>query len=209
MFVFYSSGAIEDGWDRGDLGANRAVAVAGMAFGSVISMAVLVGAALVLGPKGIMVDDYQDAAQMLVAPFGEWGFYLFVASLIVACAGAALEVSLTNAYSFAQGFGWNWGESLKPAQAARFSTVYTATIALSALTLLSGVDPLRLTLFAMALAALVLPLFVVPFLVLMNDEKYMGEHRNGKLSNAVVLFTIFLSALLAVVAIPLELIGTL
>lgn len=207
MFTFYSSGAIEDKWDKSFIGANRAISIIGMAFGSVISMAVLVGAAVVLQPKGIMVDDYQQAAQMLVAAFGDWGFYLFVGSLAVAAAGAALEVSLANAYGFAQGFGWNWGESLKPAKAARFSFVYTVSIALAALILTSGLDPLRLTLFSMALAALILPLFVVPFLVLMNDPKYMGEYRNGKLSNAVVVFTIFLSALLAVVAIPLELIG--
>src|SRR6476661_8263124 len=48
------------------------------------------------------------------APFGSWGFALFIAALFIACFGACLEVSLSTAYLTAQGFGWNWGESQKP-----------------------------------------------------------------------------------------------
>jgi hypothetical protein len=42
----------------------------------------------------------------------------------------------------------------------------------------------------------------------MNDRTYLGEHTNGHLSNAVVLFISALAAVLAVVSIPLELIGS-
>jgi Mn2+/Fe2+ NRAMP family transporter len=208
LFLFYSSGAIEDKWDRSYLRANRAIAVIGMGFGSLISMAVLVVAAVVLQPKGIRVEDYGDAADMLVPAFGRWGFWLFAASLGIACFGAALELALVIGYTFAQGFGWAWGENKKPKDAARFSAVYTIFIALSALIVMAGVDPLKLTVFSMALTAVILPLAVVPFLVLMNDPRYMGRHRNGAWSNAVVVFVIFLSCLLAIVAIPLEIVGS-
>ena len=49
---------------------------------------------------------------------------------------------------------------------------------------------------------------MVPFLVLMNDERYVGEHTNGRLSNAVVLFVIGLAFVLALVSIPLEIAGS-
>lgn len=207
LFYFYSSGAIEDKWDESDLKINRAVAGLGMGFGSMVSIGVLVVSAAVLYPRGISVDAYEQAALMLTAPFGYWGFILFAASLGIACFGAALEVTLDTAYLIAQSFGWEWGESMPPAKEARFSAVYTVFVFAAALLMVAGLDPLKLTIFSMALTAVILPLVVVPFLVLMNDERYLGDHRNGPVGNAVVIFVIGLAFVLAIVAIPLEISG--
>ena len=46
-----------------------------------------------------------------------------------------------------------------------------------------------------------------PFLVVMNDRHYVGDHGNGWFANAVVFFAITMAAVLAVVAIPLEIFG--
>ncbi|ARV60121.1 hypothetical protein BZZ01_17155 [Nostocales cyanobacterium HT-58-2] len=207
LFYFYSSGAVEDKWDEGHIGVNRGVAILGMGFGSIVSLGVLIVAALVLHPKGIQVDSYEQAALMLIESFGYWGFILFAASLGIACFGAALEVTLDTAYIVAQAFGWNWGENIKPKEAARFSLVYTVFVFLASLLMAVGIDPLQLTLFSMAITAVILPPVIVPFLILMNDELYVGKYRNGFLGNSVVIFTIGLAFVLAIVAIPLEIIG--
>ena len=207
LFYFYSSGAVEDKWDETYLGVNRAVSAMGMGFGSVIALAAIVVAAMVLAPRGIEVNDYQQAALMLTEAFPFWGFGLFAASMGIACLGAALEVALSMAYATAQTLGWNWGEDLAPAKDARFSLVYTASIFLSALIITAGVDPLKLTLLTMAINAAVLPFVTLPILLLMNDRKLLREHRNGWLSNAVVLVVVALSLVLAVVSIPLAVLG--
>ncbi len=207
LMFFYSSGAIEDKWDESYLGTNRAVAGLGMSFGSVISMAVLVVSAIVFMPRGIQVDHYDQVALILTPAFGYWGFILFAASLGIACFGAAQEISLEIAYFIAQAFGWNWGEDQKPRDAARFSLVYTVTIFAGALLVLVGIDPLKLTIFSMALTAATLPLSIMPFLILMNDKRYVGEHRNGIISNVVVTLIIILACVLAVVTIPLQIFG--
>lgn len=207
LFYFYSSGAVEDKWDEGHLGVNRGVAAVGMGFGSFVSIGVLVVSALALFPRGIGVDRYEQAAMMLTEPFGYWGFILFAASLGITCFGAALEVGLDQAYVTAQALGWNWGESQHPKEDARFSMTYTIFIFTAPLLMLIGIDPLTLTIFTMALTAVVLPLVILPFLILMNDENYMGEHRNGFISNSVVIIIIVLAFVLAVVAIPLEIFG--
>ncbi|MCY6488901.1 NRAMP family divalent metal transporter [Leptolyngbya sp. GGD] len=207
LFYFYSSGAIESRWSEEDIGINRWVSGLGMGFGSIVSLGVLAVAALVLYPSGIQVDSYEQAALMLTQPLGIWGFWLFAASLGIACFGAALEISLDTAYIVAQSFGWNWGESLHPKQAARFSAVYTVFVFLAAILMVIGIDPLQLTLFSMALTAVILPLVVLPFLILMNDESYVGSHRNGWLSNSIVVFIIVMTFILAIAAIPLEILG--
>jgi Mn2+/Fe2+ NRAMP family transporter len=207
LFYFYSSGAVEDGWDSSYVGVNRGIATLGMGFGSVISIAAVVVAAMVLAPRGIRMDDYHQAAMMLTDAFPFWGFVLFAASMAIACLGAALEVSLALAYTTAQTFGWNWGEDLAPRKNARFCLVYTVAIFLSSLLILTGIDPLKLTLFTMAINAAVLPFVAIPFLLIMNDRKLLKKHTNGWISNSVAAFLLVLSVVLAVVSIPLILVG--
>jgi Mn2+/Fe2+ NRAMP family transporter len=108
----------------------------------------------------------------------------------------------------AQTFGWNWGENLKPRKAARFSMAYTVFIALAALIVLTGLNPMKLTLFSMAITALILPLTAMPFLILMNDPTYMGAHVNSRFSNIAVVLIVIVAAVLAVVSIPLEIMGS-
>jgi Mn2+/Fe2+ NRAMP family transporter len=59
----------------------------------------------------------------------------------------------------------------------------------------------------MALTAVSLPFMVVPFIILMNDEHYMGRHGNGPISNAAVMAIVGLGFVLGVVTIPLEIFG--
>jgi Mn2+/Fe2+ NRAMP family transporter len=208
LFFFYSSGAVEDGWDEGYLAVNRLSAGLGMAFGGVLSAAVVVVAAMVFLPRGIQIERYEQVALLLTDPLGRWGFILFVATLAVTCLGATLEISLEMAYLVAQGFGWRWGESLKPREAARFSLVYTLVIPAAAALMLVGIDPLKLTNFSMALTAVSLPVTVVPMLILMNDPRYLGERGNGWISNAAVLAVSVVACIVALVAIPLQLFGS-
>lgn len=203
LFYFYSSGAVEDKWDESYIGVNRGVSVIGMGFGSLISIAAVVVAAVVLAPRGIQVDDYHQAALMLTTAFPFWGFVLFAAAMGIACLGAATEVALSMAYTTAQTYGWNWGEDLDPREDARFCLTYTGAILASSLLILFGVDPLKLTLLTMAVNAAVLPFVAIPFLLLMNDRKLLKEHRNGWISNAVTLVVVVLSIVLAIVSIPL------
>ncbi len=207
LLYFYSSGAIEDHWDESHVGVNRAVAVIGMGFGGLLATAVLIVAAMVFHPLGIEPDRYEQMALLLSEPLGRWGFYLFAATLFICCLGAAFELSLATAYSFAQGLGWNWGENVRPRDASRFTLVYTVMIAAVSLLMVTGIDPLQLTLFSMALTSLTLPLVTFPFLILMNDRDYVGDYGNGWISNTAVIVISLIASLLALVAIPLQLMG--
>jgi Mn2+/Fe2+ NRAMP family transporter len=207
LMYFYSSGAIEDKWDETYIPMNRIIAGFGMTFGGFLSMAVLVAAALSLQPRGIDVEKFEQAALLMTPALPKWGFFLFAYSMLFACLGAALEISLAIAYFFAQGFGWSWSEDLTPSRDARFSFVYTLIILFAAIPLLFGIDPIKVTMMSMALTAAALPLAIVPFLFLMNDPIYLGDHRNGWISNTVVGIVILISFVLAIISIPLQIIG--
>jgi len=207
LMYFYSSGAIEDKWDVSYIPINRVIAVFGMSFGGFLSMAVLITAALALKPYGIDIEKFEQAALLMTTALPKWGFFLFAVSMLFACLGAALEISLAISYFFAQGFGWNWSENLTPSKDSRFCLTYTIIILIAAVPLVFGIDPIKVTMISMALTAATLPLAIVPFLFLMNDPIYLGEHRNGWISNSVVAIIILISFVLAVISIPLQIIG--
>lgn len=207
LFYFYSSGAVEDEWDASYVSVNRGVALIGMGFGSVISIGAIIVAGVVLAPRGIHVSDYHQAAMMLTDVFPFWGYVLFAVSMGIACLGAAIEVALSMSYSFAQTFGWNWGENLQPAEDSRFCLVYTASILLGSLVILLGLDPLKLTIATMAINAAVLPVVVIPLLLLMNDKKLLGKQANGIFSNVAAALIVVLTVVLTVVSIPLVFTG--
>ena len=207
LMYFYSSGAIEDKWDRSYIGMNRIIAGFGMTFGGLLSIAVLLAAALALRPKGVQVDTFPQAALLMTTALPRWGFYLFAFSMLFACFGAALEISLAIAYFFAQGFNWSWGEDLEPSKDARFAFVYTIIILVSAVPLMLHVDPIKVTMLSMALTSATLPLAIVPFLFLMNDPIYLGKYRNGWISNSIVGIVVLISFILAIISIPLQIFG--
>lgn len=207
LLYFYSSGAVEDKWTESDVPINRVSAALGMTFGGILSVAVLVVSALVFLPRGIRIDRFDQVAMMLTPVFGRTGFYLLAGALGVACFGAVLEVALSVAYMMAQGFGWGWTEDARPRDVARFTLTYTATLVAGGVIVMIGVDPLAITILSMALTAALLPVAIVPFLLLMNDPRYVGTHRNGWFANVVVCGIVGIAFVLAVVSIPLELMG--
>lgn len=204
VLYFYSSGAIEEKWDMNDLGVNKGVAVLGMTFGSVIAMAIMIVTAGTLQHAGIQIDRYEQAPLMLTQIFGRAGVILFSASLGIACFGAAVEAALAVSYVVGQSLGWEWGEDLSPKDNTRFASTYTVMILLTSLLVFTGIDPLKLTMMSMVFAIMILPLVLLPLLVIMNDEKYMREERNGWISNTVGVITLILAIVMAIAGIPLQ-----
>jgi Mn2+/Fe2+ NRAMP family transporter len=207
LYFFYSSGAVEDHWDKSYIGMNRVVATLGNGFGGLLAGAVLVVAAMVFAPRGMQVSHYEETALMLTSPFGRAGFILFIAALGVTCFGAVTQFALAGAYVTAQGLGWEWSENEEPRRNARFCITYTLMIFLSSLLIVIGIDPLGLTNFTVVLAAASLPVSVVPMLVLMNDETLLREHRNGWIANVALVLIALVSVIVLVAALPLVVVG--
>lgn len=207
LLNFYASGAVEEKLTEKELWVNRTTAYAGMCFGGVVSMGALVTSAMVLGPRGITVDSYEQAALMFVPVFGRWAVVLFALALGIGCFGAAVEITLNAGYVFAQVFGWPWGANKPRRDAARFTAAFTGVLVLSLALALIGFDPLRLTMVSVALTVVVMPFVVLPFLVLMNDRRYVKDHTSGPIGNGLLAALTILAGLLAAVVIPLELLG--
>ena len=138
---------------------------------------------------------------------GPAGSVLFALALLVTCFGACLEVALSMAYNLSQGMGWRWGEHHKPVEAARFNLTIIVFLLVAVTIGLIGIDPLQLALLGSAVTALLLPISLAPFLVIMNDSRYLGKDTNGWLSNVGMIAIIGMAFVVAAVSMPLLLIS--
>jgi Mn2+/Fe2+ NRAMP family transporter len=162
---------------------------------------------MVLNPRHIIVDSYEQAALMLVPVFKSWAVPLFAASLGIGCFGAAVELSVNAGYVFSQAFGWSWGANKPRRDVARFTAAFTSVLVIATVIGVLGFDPLRLTLFSVALTVVIMPLVVLPFLVLMNDDKFVKQHKSTAIGNGLLALLVVLGAVMAIVVIPLEWFG--
>lgn len=207
LLNFYSSGVIEEKLTAGKLWVNTTTAYAGTWFGSLVSMGVLITSAMVLEPRHIRVESYEQASLMLVPAFGRWATSLFAVALGIGCFGAAVEIALNAGYVFAQVLGAPWGANKPRGDAPRFARAFTLVLVGAVAIVVAGFDPLRLTMISVALTVMVMPVIVLPFLVLMNDPKYVKDHTSGAIGNGCLAALTILAALLALVVVPLEILG--
>jgi Mn2+/Fe2+ NRAMP family transporter len=203
---FYSSGGVEEGWKPKDLGLNRANAIIGYSLGGFFSFALMiVGGALFL-EQGIQPDFLGSIALGAEVPIGEVGLLLALIGILFAVGGASIDTLFAGAYNLAQFFGWEWGRYRHASGAPRFTLTWMVLLGLALAIVMTGVDPVQLTEYAVIFSVVALPLTYLPILLVANDRAYMGKYVNGRVSN--VLGVTYLVVILAVslTAIPLMII---
>lgn len=204
---FFSSGAIEEGWTRKDLGQERVNVFVGFPLGGLLSLAIAASAAIVLLPQAIAVTSLSQVVLPVVQAGGTIAFCFLIVGMLAAFFGAALETTLSSGYTIAQYFGWSWGKFRRPAKAARFHLVMIVGLVLALGILLTGVDPIAVTEYSVVFSAVALPLTYIPILIISNDPEYMGSEVNGRAVNALGLIYLVVIVVAAVAAIPLMIIS--
>ncbi len=200
---FFSSGGVEEHWGRRDLVIARANVFIGFPLGGLLSLAIAGTAAVVFEPAGIQVDTLGQVALPVAVALGKIGFAVVLVGIFAATFGAALETALSCGYTIAQYFGWQWGKFVRPKESGRFHLVMIVALVLGTVTLLTTVDPVKVTEFSVVFAAMALPLTYLPILIVANDPDYMGNKTNGRLLNVVALGYLGLLLMASLAAIPL------
>jgi Mn2+/Fe2+ NRAMP family transporter len=201
--IFFSSGAVEEGWTRADLMINRVNVYLGFPLGGGLSLAIMISAALVLKPLGITVSHLSQMALPVSITLGKAGLAVLYLGMFAAIFSAALETALSSGYTIAQYFGWQWGTFVRPRQAPRFHAVVIVSMILAVALVLTTLDPVKVTEYSIVLAAAALPLTYFPILIVANDRGYMGDKVNSRFGNALAFVYLALLTVVSVATIPL------
>ncbi len=194
---------LEEGRKPEELPINAVTAVFGFGFGSIVTVAlIIIGAALFM-PNGIVPQLVGTSLLGTLAPFGQVGLLIAALGLLFAIGGAALETCFAGAYNLSQFFDWPWGRRQVPQRVPHFTLSWLFIFALAVVILVTGIDPVQLTEYAVIFSVLVLPLTYLPILLVARDRNYMGEHVNRRFDSALGWLFLVLITVVAVVAVPL------
>src|SRR5438270_12647391 len=122
-----------------------------MGFGSIIASAMMVVASQTFFAHGLQSQTFGAIRVPLAYALGQVGLGGFLLGAFATTGGAALETALATSYSLCQFFGWDWGQDHKPKGAPTFTLWYLLAILVATVIAITGIDPVRLTIYTTAL----------------------------------------------------------
>ena len=186
MQFYLTSAVAEKGIGEDELRLEQADAVGGSIWTNVIAIFIVVAAASTIGVASGTITSAADAAKALEPVAGRLAEALFAVGLFGASVLAATIMPLSTAFVICEAFGWESGVDKRFGDARSFFTIYTFVLAAGALVvLIPGLDLLPVIIASQNLQGLLLPVVLVFMVLLANDRRLMGDHRNGRVGNVL------------------------
>lgn len=201
---FYSSGAVEEKWKPDtDMSTNRLNTLIGYTLGSLAVAGIIIMSAELLRPTGITPEFLGTPILGSLVTLGKLGVVLALLGALFAIGGAAVESSLSGAYSISQFLGWEWGKHKEPLKVPRFTLSWLAMLVVGTGIILSGIDPISLTEYAVIFSVVLMPLTYWPIFRMAQSRKLMGKYANKWFANGMGWLYFVVVCIVSVSAIPL------
>lgn len=197
MQFYQQSTVVEKGISVKDYKYTRADVIIGGIVMVAVAMFIVISCAGTLFKSGIRIDTAKDAALALKPLAGDHCTGLFAFGLLNASLFSAMILPLAAAYSVCEGLGWETGVDKRLKDAPQFYFLFTALIVLGAALIINpGINLIKVMLLSQVANAVFLPFVLVFMILLVNDKRLMGPHRNSFLSNIIAWVTTVLLAVL-------------
>lgn len=203
MIFFQQSAVVDKGMKEKDIPWGRFDTF----FGSILTVMVAIFIVIVTGTvlKGVNIDSAAHAAQMLMGINKYLGEFLAIGLFNAGLLGA-ICISLASSWAFGEVFGWAHSLNNRIKEAPWFYANYFLTLITAGIVVLIPNAPLVLiTLFVQVIAVTLLPPALVFLILLLNDNKTMGEYKNTLSQNIIGItitsFIIILSTLYGISSI--------
>src|SRR6478736_2421892 len=208
MQFYLTSAVAEKGIGEDELALEQADAVGGSIWTNVIAIFIVVAAASTIGVASGTITSAADAAVALEPVAGRLAEALFAVGLFGASVLAATIMPLSTAFVVCEAFGWESGVDKRFSDARAFFSIYTFVLAAGALiVLLPGLDLLPVIIASQNLQGLLLPVVLIFMVLLVNDARLMGAHRNGRVGNVLAWGAVGLVVVLDVVLLGVVALG--
>jgi Mn2+/Fe2+ NRAMP family transporter len=208
MQFYLQSSVVEKNIKIRNLKHSQADVLAGSFIVNIVAFFIIVVCASTLFPAGIRIETAADAALSLKPLAGKYCTYLFAFGLLNASLFAASILPLSTAYTVCEGMGWEEGVNKKFSEAPQFYGLYSFLIFLGGgIILLPGIPLIGIMYVSQIINGLLLPFILIFMLILVNDRKLMGKHKNGRILNLISFLTIVILILLSVFLIITTIFG--
>lgn len=165
----------------------------GMFVSNLVMWFIIIATATTLFANGINNIGTAEEAASALRPFaGDAAYLLFTLGIVGTGFLAVPVLSGAASYAISEVFGWREGFDNQFNRAKGFYIVVILSTLVGAGLSFLGVDPIRLLIYTAVIYGLIAPVLILFILLLANNEKAMGDKKNGALSNAVVGLTLVL-----------------
>lgn len=173
----------------------------GMLFSNIITFFIIVTAASTLNANGIFnVATANEAAEALRPFAGNFAYVLFAAGIIGTGLLAVPVLAGSASYALSEALNIKEGLYRKFKQAHGFYAIIIIATLVGLFINFSGIPPFKMLYYAAILNGICAPVLMVVILLIANNKKIMGEHKNRALSNVL---GILITAVMGVCAIAL------
>jgi len=203
LFFWQASGEVEE--QRSQAGLKRMLVtqkevkgmrqnvVVGMVLSNLVMFFVLASAAGTLHQNNITnITNTAQAALALEPLAGSLSAFLFTIGVIGTGILAIPVLAGSAAYAVSEAFGWQEGLDKRFTEAKPFYIVIAVSILLGLIFSILPFNPISLLYTTAIIYGILAPLLIILILRIANNKKIMKDKVNGRLSNAVNLFTFFL-----------------
>ena len=171
----------EKGWKITDAASGRKESFLGIFLLGFISFLIMITAATILKPQGLVVNDASEMGLALEPLFGSWSTFVFMLGLFGASFSSLMGNATIGGSLLADGLGL--GSSLSNMKVKLL--IILVMLFGSIIGIVFGSAPLNLIVFAQAVTIFVVPFIAIAILVVANDKSIMGELKNRLLSNVL------------------------
>jgi Mn2+/Fe2+ NRAMP family transporter len=209
MQLYLQSAVVERGLGPEDIPAERAEVASSSLFANLVAGFIIIATGATLFVHGDhTVSSAADAAKALEPFAGRFAEALFAVGLLGASLLAAAVLPVTAAYVIAETFGLEKGIARRPREAPVFVATLTVLLVTGAVVaMIPGVPVIKLLVLVQVVNGALLPVTLFFVWRLARSEELMGEHRNGRVFDAVAALTVLATSALSLVLVGLTLAG--
>jgi NRAMP (natural resistance-associated macrophage protein)-like metal ion transporter len=163
----------------------------GMLTANVVFYFIVLTTAATLYPAGIReVATADQAAEALRPLAGNSAAILFAIGFIGTGLLSIPVLAGSAAYATAELFGWREGLEESPRQAPQFYAVIALSTVIGLAIAVSGIGTIRALFIAAIVNGVVSPFLIAAIVIVANDQRILGRHVNGRLSNLLGVLTV-------------------
>jgi len=173
--LFLHASTAKEKWGNSkSLKVARLDTILSIVLGGVITMAILIVAAVAFEGKSKEVQDISDLSFQLEPLLGSWSSWFIAFGFLAAGISSAITAPLAAAYATAEILGW---ESTLTNQ--KFKLVWIGVLVLGVVFASLGYRPTQLILFSQVANGVLLPIIAIFLLWIVNDRKILQHYKNN------------------------------
>lgn len=173
--LFLHASTAKEKWGKSrSLKVARLDTILSIVLGGMITMAILIVAAVAFGGKPSEIQDISDLSFQLKPLLGSWSSYFIAFGFLAAGISSAITAPLAAAFATAEILGWPSTLGMK-----KFKLVWIGVLLLGVVFASLGYRPTELILFSQVANGILLPIIALFLWWIVNDRKLLQQHKNS------------------------------